>query len=438
MKQIVRTLLAAVFTLVLMVTTIASLYLASGKKKLGEQYAKDRELWTIKNKTLKASIRHSEGEINKLKEDLEKITQALNNSNRELDDLKASYEALKKENLSLSQKIKDYAQEKDSLARKIAQLEKDLKTSEEARKAREAQEEFWSRILREKVDLEFRARDLEEKIRTNRTLLGQLEAERQNLESNLNEVQQAKMVLERKMLEEKKTRSSSSRDTLKVQIEKENIEEELMGLAGKKDELESKMNTLKSQIEEAESQKQTLDSQITRVNQLLEERLSEVNRVREELERALKEAKQIALSGTPPAVELPPIIVKKEGETKTDLSISSSGGVLQQMSAGVNEGFALKKNAAEPYASSVKFIPPKTQRASIVLVNEKHNFVILNIGQKDGVVEGMDFDIYENKERIARVKIKEVRERLSAAQILELARGKKMETESAEAVFSSH
>jgi len=72
----------------------------------------------------------------------------------------------------------------------------------------------------------------------------------------------------------------------------------------------------------------------------------------------------------------------------------------------------------------------------VVLVNEAHNFVILNIGKKDGVVEGMDFDIYDNKEKIAKVRIKEVRDRLSAAQILEIAKNRKMKTDATEAIFS--
>jgi len=72
----------------------------------------------------------------------------------------------------------------------------------------------------------------------------------------------------------------------------------------------------------------------------------------------------------------------------------------------------------------------------VVLVNEAHNFVILNIGKKDGVVEGMDFDIYDNKEKIAKVRIKEVRDMLSAAQILEIAKNRKMKTDATEAIFS--
>lgn len=414
MRQILRTLLTAVFILLLGVMTIASIYLALEKKRVSEQYAKDRELWGIKNKTLKESLNKSEEGINKLKEELEKITRDLHNANEELHNLKLGYEDLKKENASLNQKISQYSREKEGLLAKVAQLETSLKSAEEARKTKEAQEEFWTRILREKAELELRARELEEKLRNNRALLTRLEGERAGLGLRLNAVQQEKMNIEKTLGDEKTLKPASPRDTLRVRLDKENMEKQLADLAVEKDALEMRINTLRTEIDKTESEKQRLNAQIEKVNEWLEEKLGEVNRVRQELETALKEAKRIALSGSAETVQLAPIVVKKE-----DSKEHASG-----------------KEKAEIYPTTFKIMPPQTREAAVVLVNEAHNFVILNIGKKEGVLEGMVFDIFENKQKIARVKIKEVRERLSAAQILEVVKDKKIKTENTEAIYS--
>ncbi len=409
MRQIVRTLLISLCSLILAITTISSIYLAFEKKKLSEQYNKDRELWDLRNKTLRGILDRSEEGIKNLKEELAKLTVELENSSRQMGDLKTGYEDLKKENVSLNARVNDYSQEKQKLLTQISKLTKDLKQSEEVRKAKEDQEEFWPRILREKADLEYRVRELEEKLKSNRSLLTQLEGERKSLEASLNDIQLEKMNIEKGLLSDKGTKpaSGSPRDVLKKRIEKENMEGQLTDLASRKDELEAKINALKSDVEKADSEKQSLVGEIGRVNQLLGDRLNEVNRVRQELEMALSQAKQIALSGSSSSVELPPIVVKKEEIGKASLSDSV-------------------RNTDAPYPTTVKFIPPTTKNAEVVLVNEKNEFVILNIGKIHGVTEGMNFDIYDGEVNIGSVKVKEARERLAAAQMIKVSPGKRI------------
>ncbi|MCX5656972.1 MAG: hypothetical protein NTZ48_01865, partial [Candidatus Omnitrophica bacterium] len=115
MRQIVRTLLISLCSLILVITTISSIYLAFEKKKLSEQYNKDRELWDLKNKTLRGILYRSEEGIKNLKEELAKLTVELENSSRQMGDLKTGYEDLKKENISLNTRVDDYSQEKQKL-----------------------------------------------------------------------------------------------------------------------------------------------------------------------------------------------------------------------------------------------------------------------------------------------------------------------------------
>ncbi|MCM8797899.1 MAG: hypothetical protein NC821_00310 [Candidatus Omnitrophica bacterium] len=409
MRQIFRTLLTSIFVLLLFVLAIAVFYLASEKKKLFDQYNKDRELWTIRNNTLRETVKKSEEEIARLKEELEKLNGELKNANNELTELKTSYENLKNENFSLTQKISEYLKEKERLGQKIFQLEQDLKLAQEAQKAKMSEQESWANLLKEKADLQMRINELENRLGNNHLLLTQLEAERNKLEAHLKEVQQDKINIEQSLGEEG-VKTVSPRDILKANLDKENMEKKLADLALEKEDLENRINSLKEEINRTESERGMLNSQMERVNQLLEEKLSEVNRVREELENALKEAKRIALSNTPSPVELPPVVVKQEeGE---------------------------KSSAHQILPSPIKFSPPRTEQANVVLFNEKYNFVILNIGRRDGVMEGMLFDLYENKTEIGRVRIKEVRERLSAGEVIEIEKNKKIDPQTTTAIYS--
>ncbi|MCX5656787.1 MAG: hypothetical protein NTZ48_00915, partial [Candidatus Omnitrophica bacterium] len=107
------------------------------------------------------------------------------------------------------------------------------------------------------------------------------------------------------------------------------------------------------------------------------------------------------------SVELPPIVVKNE----------EGGKALPSDSVG---------NTNALYPTTVKFIPPTTKNAEVVLFNEKIEFVILNIGKIHGVTEGMNFDIYDGEVNIGSVKVKEARERLAAAQMIKVSPGKRI------------
>ncbi|MCM8783211.1 MAG: hypothetical protein NC818_00305 [Candidatus Omnitrophica bacterium] len=403
MRQIFRTLLTAVFVLLLFVMAIALFYLASEKRKITNQYNKDRELWTIRNNALRESLKKSEEDILNLKKELEGLNVELKKANDELSALRLSYENLNKENLSLNQKINVYSREREGLLQKIARLEQDLRM---VQNTKAPQEESWATLLKEKVDLQMRINEVEEKLKNNRLLITQLETERRKLGERLSGVQLDKIGIEKNLGSGGTTKSTSPRDILKANLEKENMEQKLADLAIEKDNLEERIISLKEEVDKADAERDVLNTQIERINQLLEEKLSQINKVREELESALKEAKRIALAGTSP-VELPPVVVKK----------------------GIAEG--TQKLPPPP-----RIPPPRTEQANIVLVNEKYNFVIINVGKSEGVVEGMLFDLYENKENIGQIKIKEVRERLSAGEIVELKKGKSIKSETTLAIYS--
>lgn len=406
MRQIFRTLLTSIFVLILFVLTISVFYLASEKKKITEQYNKDRELWTTKNNILRENLKKSEEEIANLKSELKKLYEELKKADDELNELRLGYENLKSENFSLNQKISDYEREKEHLLKKIVRLEQDLKIAQEEQKAKLSSEESWANLLKEKVNLQTRINEVEERIRNNRLLLSQLGTERNKLEQRLNEIQQDKINIEKSLGGKEVTNSRSPRDILKANLEKEEMDKKLINLTMERDDLEKRIVSLKQEIEKTEAEKQNLNSQIEHINSLLEEKLVQVNKIKEELENALKEAKRLALSGVSP-VELPPVVIKNEGS-----------------------------QTAKEVPSVMNFNPPQTEQANILLYNEKYNFVILNIGRKDGVVEGMIFDLYDKQENIGQIKIKEVREKLSAGEILELKKDNKINTETTTAIYS--
>ena len=124
-----------------------------------------------------------------------------------------------------------------------------------------------------------------------------------------------------------------------------------------------------SQVEE--QNKSRFEKRVSYVSQILEDKMLEVTRLKQDLEMALEKIKKIGYDDQEFEVELPRIEVGNN-----------------------------------------------SIQARVVTVNVTEGFIVIDRGRRDGVEKGMECFIYREGKLIAKLKVKEVREVTSAAEIL--------------------
>lgn len=188
-------------------------------------------------------------------------------------------------------------------------------------------------------------------------------------------------------------------------------------------ELETEKGRLQASIEEKDKEIERLKEELDKLNTEkvgLESDLSKLNLekkdLQEELEILRKKIKDMS---------------KKSAETKTlnkylEEKLSQLNSTLLKM---MEEIANLKKELKiTGDLSSLKEKKIKSELAQINpglegfiwTVNDVHNFVVISVGKKDGVKEGMIFDVFSKADnrKIGKIEVKNVRDTMSIADII--------------------
>jgi len=215
-----------------------------------------------------------------------------------------------------------------------------------------------------------------------------------------------------KRIKEFNTENSFSESTNEYKFSGE-FGERLSTWGNEKDVLKEKLLLLSNELKKTDIERQDIINQIEEVNKLLEERILKISNFMKGLEKLMKESKKLALEkafNSVSAVELPPIVIhKKQNNTidsKDEKSYSDEGELF----------FTSFNTNKEKLNSSLNYTEDES-RGRILIVNLAENFVVINLGSKDGVRKGMVFEIYRGAGEVGKVKVIEVREKLCAANI---------------------
>ena len=296
----------------------------------------------------------------------ESVTAALNKLGKEYTLLRSQYTSLLREKDSLAQEHKDLS----------GQLEK-LKAlySEEQKKPKkiDASDEFLSSLLEEKAALQVeierlrgQIEDIERQMRPSQEKFAQLEKEKGALEIGLKHIEKVLSLLSNDLLRERKKRTALKEDLAKSE----------------------------GHLRDIILEKDKLADQLTKMKQVLEgQRLAELSETKKILESVVEDAKKAERKTEPASIELPPIIVKAE---EPPLQPPKSGKVR----AVEEEAFELEGH--------------------IITVNDKHRFVVIDIGRDSGVQRGMPFDVYRRGKKVGKIEVIETRENIAACNIKEM------------------
>lgn len=193
-----------------------------------------------------------------------------------------------------------------------------------------------------------------------------------------------------------------------VQIQKD-LEGKIAALEGQKQIFEAQIKDQKLRIAHLQSKAlASSSSQFTerRTIESLQKELERIKGERATLEQKLAAANQgRRIEPIGRAVELPPIMISSP-------AVGSQTPLL-------NATPSLPIPASPSSGMTVAAEDPTIPNGKILIVNEDHQFVIIGLGEKDGVVPGMKFKVLRGGGEVGAVEVIETRPHIAAADIKE-------------------
>ena len=163
------------------------------------------------------------------------------------------------------------------------------------------------------------------------------------------------------------------------------IKQENISLRARIKNLDKANISLKKKLKSIEEDRVELDEKVEAMNLSLEKKIEDVSRLTEDI-KSLADTTRVKVSTEEEemveGVELPPIVVRSQREQ-----------ALNEM---------------------------KVISGKIIAKNEANNFVVINLGENQGVAIGRKFDVYRNNISIARLEVIQARKNISAADIIYL------------------
>lgn len=214
---------------------------------------------------------------------------------------------------------------------------------------------------------------------------------KKDLETKLADVQERVKSTEGQLAEEKRSRESLFSQLETEKRESKRIVEELARLKDEKESIAKDFENIKGETSALRTQ------------------LESVQQAKEIVESRLKEI--LAKS----EVDLDKIVVKPEGYT------NPAGAVPAVANPTVADQAAADSQRTENIAN-MPLNPGQRNPASgptgeVLVINKKFDFIVVSLGEEDGLKVGMDLGVYRDKKMIAMLQVEKVHTNMAAAKI---------------------
>ncbi len=326
------------------------------------------------------------GQLARLKEDREQLQAKISKFGKDIDNYKSErdsavekYELLLKEKEQLVERLQGLASRK-----------KEVIIPKTPGSEMIEPDEYWAGILKGKADLELRLADLKDVVTELQLRLDKAEQEKNELALTVSKFEQDNQDLSRQVIYNERLAENLSTELMREQKDKKEILEQVkkirqenISLRARIKEVDKTNFTLKKKLKKIDEERVELDERVEKMNLDIDKRIEEVTRATKEI-KAMADYENIKVRDNDrmkaETVELPPIVVKSE-----------------------------RVNAI----NELRIISGK-----IIAMNETNNFVVINLGERQGVTIGRKFDVYRNNVAIARLEVIQSRKNISAADII--------------------
>jgi len=382
MDNKIKTFLLILIILALISSAVAfSLFISKQKiQQIADSLAQENEKIKDDNEKIIKKIQ-ALTQDNKAKQDqLDKFAQEMDGLIAQRDELQGKFENARRELDSALSKI-------ESVRSAQAQAPEKRATFEELSKggvSSPADEAYWAGILKAKSALEIQINNLKNKLDETTIKMNEAEKSRSELDLEVKRLSGEKDDVVRELNYNKKLVDNISLELLREKKDKRSLSDQFGTLKEENFVLSNQLKqtlalkiSLEKKLNDLESKKDDLDSKMNQVSSVLQERISELRDIKKEIEST-----SLSSSSLNSIIELPAIVVKSEED--------GSGRSAQ-----------------------------KELNGNIVSVDRKNNFVIVNLGEAQGVSAGKTFKVYRNNSEIAVLEAIKVRKDITACDIRE-------------------
>ena len=335
----------------------------------------------------------------------QELTQKINWLNKENDSLSVKIEKTEKEKLNLTnqlqqfqEKIKEltttktgFSNKLDSLMEENQKLASGLKDLTQDKLILEKKIEDWqndtflSDLIKEKASLEIQLSALKQELQVTQPNLQDIFSSQTTVDAKLDEIIQAKVKMEEALKSERQLTENLSYQLLEERKERILAKAEKGNIQSKLDETERLQNSLQIQLAKAtadleivKKEKESLSSQLVLLSQTIGTKTKELEAMSSVLDKIPTPTR------TSSSVQLPPVIVRAD--------------------------------------KRIEWTVPRSQ-GDIISIDREHNFVIINLGEDDGIRPGLIFKVTQQDVDIAEVEVIQARQSISACNIKELKSG---------------
>lgn len=185
-------------------------------------------------------------------------------------------------------------------------------------------------------------------------------------------------------------------------------------------EAESKIEAINNELGQEKIIRQEALAQIGQLKVDLEEQRGQKLDLEKQLNQAQDEAKktkeqldQLVSQKVDLESKIKELETKFQGVELGKIVVNPETGAVEAETQEAAEGLLKPEDG-----KSKKNIQAQTAQGKVLVINKDYNFVVINLGSKDGVEIGEVFSIYRNNKYIGEVKVEKVHDSMSAAGFL--------------------
>jgi len=228
------------------------------------------------------------------------------------------------------------------------------------------------------------------------------------------------------LLQKEKTKNTSLQeelDSLKIEqnaaeTKLEEYKKTISQLDFKLKEAQTNIDTLSSTLEQETKAKQEALNQVQQLKTVLEQQKG----LRADLETELGQGQKDAEKTQARLKEIESKKAQLEAKIKDlEAQVQQTQGQQQARAQGVELGTIVVGPEDSSVSGPASSLQPKEKaitsylEGKILVVNKDYNFVVINLGSKDGVNAGDVFALYHNNKYIGDIKVEKIHESMSAA-----------------------
>ncbi len=243
---------------------------------------------------------------------------------------------------------------------------------------------------------------------------------RATLQEELNVVTAAKKSAELKIEETKKKVAELENKITDNNTQIETLNKELLQQKAEKEDAFARVKQMQETLEQQTNLRAVLQEQVAAAEveaKRMQEELNKIKFLKAGLEEKIKDleksseyvelGKIVVTPETPSLFGTPlPETAEVPAAVANDKVSSGSGSGTKPLPAGASK---------QPAEKAKKDISSSGLEGKVLVVNRDYNFVVINVGSKDGVGIGNEFSVYSNDKLIGVVKVEKVHDSMAAA-----------------------